>query len=779
MRHRPFLAIAGSLLLVFLSACGGVQSTDSGNSDGSSSPTTRELSNPSSVVIQAEAGTVAGAAITTTSSPRKASLTAPSGGVFNVVEELNQVPLLITSFNNASGAAKQYELVTYYSNAGTGDLAMNFSVLHPTINLTNYAVSSSGTQTLSNVPLAKDADTIELFNPSATGRGPDVIRIEVVDGTTTRTYLANTGIRGGLVALDAGGVAINIKNGAANFLRVPITGLSTTGLFTVRIIYRNTTTGTLSLSHKITNIYKPNTFATTGSWIRFAPFRLNLFLPVGSSQISTTNGLTFGFGPDLDRFVLDGTLTPTSRDKYVWPFTEASGWNLPLAKTAVYQTAAIASIDEVALEPEFLFDFSTTTGLVNRKVFKSMPPDDNNNLDRCTTDTGFLLKNYSNPPAPQATFDGFPYDGFGRSGGFFPQLVGYQVNSLDVVLPTVPWTGNPDYNNQGFWQPTRRELGFSTSFIKQLSNQNDAFAVLYPNNVLAQGAYLSKCSATSTEIFANLAPDLSVKAGVETYNNNVAPNPGVVSRDVSLYGAHGGTGLSAFGGAIRSGEMNSPSDFAIRHVMKVVIGDSWWMNEVTNLTDCYTWPAISCDNTAAHLDDCSTVVNPCDTAPFPAPGFGRRTASDQPAYMKDGVLLAISPLETPESLGLQTSAGRKIFYAFQDYGAYTVDDAACNCFNLAMQTSVAPTTGKTVYTVANEIAALDATWLEISPNPHHPTQDAARFIGTFKADVVKIAKALHVVTNNAEFAPGGIARPANYTAPDKARRRGFAPFWSN
>jgi hypothetical protein len=755
MRYRPFLAISSSLFLAFLSACGGVSpSTDSGNGEGGSSPTTRELSNPSSVVFQAEAGTVAGAAITTTSSPRKASLTAPSGGVFNVVEELNQVPLLITSFNNTTGAAKQYELVTYYSNAGAGDLAMNFSVLHPTINLTNYAVSSSGTQTLSNVPLAKDADTIELFNPNTTGVGPDVIRVEVIDGTTTRAYLASTGTRGGLVALDAGGVAINIKNGAANFLRIPITGLSATGLYTVRIIYRNTTTGILSLSHKITNTYKPNTFATTGSWTRFAPFRLNMFLPAGSSQISTTNGNTGGFGPDLDRFVLDGTLTPTSRDKYLSPFTEASSWNLPLAKTAVYQPGLIGTVAEFATEPEFMLNYSSTTGLVDRPIFRTLDPDVNGNANRCTKDPGYVL---SGP----TSFLGFPYNGYGRAASGGDRLEGYQFNGLPVIQGTVPNPANVDYWSQGFLQPTRRVLSLPSTFIKQISNQNDAFAVIYANNQLVQGAYITKCSSTSTEVYGNIEADMSIKAGVETFTNRSGVSQ---TRDISLYGGHGGSGLSAVGGTIRAGEMNNTSDFAIRHVMKLTLGDSWWMNEATSQTDCFVWPATTCDSTAS--------LNTLE-------GYGRQTASDQPAYMKVGVLLAIPPTETPESLGIQTSAGRKLFYAFQDYGAYDVDDAAGNLVNLAMENSVNPTNGKTVYNVANDIAGLDATWVETAISPSHPTQDVKIFQGTFKADLQKLVSALHVVTNNTEFAPGGIARPASYATPDKARRRGFAPLWSN
>src|SRR6185503_8940111 len=42
--------------------------------------------------------------------------------------------------------------------------------------------------------------------------------------------------------------------------------------------------------------------------------------------------------------------------------------------------------------------------------------------------------------------------------------------------------------------------------------------------------------------------------------------------------------------------------------------------------------------------------------------------------LKMGSLLAVRPSVTEQSLALQTPAGRKLFHAFQDYGAYVVDD---------------------------------------------------------------------------------------------------------
>jgi len=40
-----------------------------------------------------------------------------------------------------------------------------------------------------------------------------------------------------------------------------------------------------------------------------------------------------------------------------------------------------------------------------------------------------------------------------------------------------------------------------------------------------------------------------------------------------------------------------------------------------------------------------------------------------------GSLLAIPTWVSPEKLGLTTSAGKEVFYAMQDYGAYVVDDS--------------------------------------------------------------------------------------------------------
>jgi len=38
-------------------------------------------------------------------------------------------------------------------------------------------------------------------------------------------------------------------------------------------------------------------------------------------------------------------------------------------------------------------------------------------------------------------------------------------------------------------------------------------------------------------------------------------------------------------------------------------------------------------------------------------------------------MLAIPTWVSPEKLGLTTSAGKEVFYAMQDYGAYVVDDS--------------------------------------------------------------------------------------------------------
>jgi len=122
------------------------------------------------------------------------------------------------------------------------------------------------------------------------------------------------------------------------------------------------------------------------------------------------------------------------------------------------------------------------------------------------------------------------------------------------------------------------------------------------------------------------------------------------------YGTHYGSGLSAIGGSIRKGEISSSKP--IRHALKIEL--SWtqlFFNPYDNTDDkaTYRWPAKNSDGGA-------------DGSNNPNLHYSGTNPS-----LREGSLLALLPGATEQSLGLKTAQGKKLFHAFQDYGAYVVD----------------------------------------------------------------------------------------------------------
>jgi hypothetical protein len=128
------------------------------------------------------------------------------------------------------------------------------------------------------------------------------------------------------------------------------------------------------------------------------------------------------------------------------------------------------------------------------------------------------------------------------------------------------------------------------------------------------------------------------------------------------YGAHGGSGLSAIGGALRVGEL-APGAGPIRHVLKVnLYADRNLYYDA--ITEGYRWPARTADGYAARA-------------------YG--TKGDPAKELRMGALLVLPPSVDTESMGLETEPGRMLALAFQDYGAYVVDDTAWDVYALVTE----------------------------------------------------------------------------------------------
>ncbi|GAB1539864.1 hypothetical protein NUACC21_25320 [Scytonema sp. NUACC21] len=179
-------------------------------------------------------------------------------------------------------------------------------------------------------------------------------------------------------------------------------------------------------------------------------------------------------------------------------------------------------------------------------------------------------------------------------------------------------------------------------------------------------------------------------------------------------GGHGGSGMSSVGGSIRKGELldNNP----IRHALKIDIWGKWLYYNPASPTPGRRWPARLADG-----------------------GAPSQYQGTNPALVM-GSLLAVPPHVSAESLGLTTKAGKKIFQAMQDYGAYVVDDSGWDfnyiCLDRSAEEEYEAVTGR------------------------HFNDDKE-----LQADLTKIIGALKVVDNNGPNSIGGGGTPRQPLAP--------------
>ena len=203
-----------------------------------------------------------------------------------------------------------------------------------------------------------------------------------------------------------------------------------------------------------------------------------------------------------------------------------------------------------------------------------------------------------------------------------------------------------------------------------------------------------------------------------------APQPFPWEVDVlgdGALGAHGGSGLSSFGGAIRLGELLAATG-PIQHALKLELwAHKYYFYNYTSgaPASCFRWPAVGCDSYCCK---------------DPSIGYG----GTNPALVP-GALLAVPPA-LAASLTPATVPGAKILAALTDYGGYLVDDTGSRqgggafCAESGVNGEVEREYG---YSIRIE-------------KPLTPAQGGALF-----SDLVAIFKALHVVDNNGPGSVGG------------------------
>ncbi len=211
-----------------------------------------------------------------------------------------------------------------------------------------------------------------------------------------------------------------------------------------------------------------------------------------------------------------------------------------------------------------------------------------------------------------------------------------------VYLNSDGWTGGSRCNAEGgvlFNAPIPSD--FVVPGATSSDTPNFATAILMADgHTLTQGQPMARCSANGT-------------ATMWWYIQNDLYGTG-------LYGGHGGSMLSSLGGTIRLGELVPGG--VIRHALKVNLygAANYYYDGATN---GYRWPAKQADGCAS---SCYGGTNPA---------------------LRMGSLLAIPASTDISAMGLETQPALMLAKAFQDYGAYVVDDTAWPVYGIETEFS--------------------------------------------------------------------------------------------
>ena len=275
---------------------------------------------------------------------------------------------------------------------------------------------------------------------------------------------------------------------------------------------------------------------------------------------------------------------------------------------------------------------------------------------------------------------------------------------MDVKTNYTGWSAGGDArcSEQGptlFTAPIPQNFIFSNA-IWHGNTPNSGASILLTNGKIKQTQPFAKCSNT-------LATSQYV------WNENECELTGEC-----IVGAHGGSHLSAIGGALRVGELTSGQ---IKHVLKLNL---WGLENFYPGNTGHRWPAITADG---GFDD---------------PNSGNGYGGTNPE-LRIGALLAVhkdAVLESVanNSLGLKTEAALILARALQNYGGYTVDNTGWDDY--AIITEIGPA-GR----VSDEFKSL-----------YGYDMNAYGFLDTpWATDIRKLFMSLYVISNNDETNIGG------------------------
>jgi hypothetical protein len=351
-----------------------------------------------------------------------------------------------------------------------------------------------------------------------------------------------------------------------------------------------------------------------------------LFAVTASASAATVGASSYSVsqvGPGHYQITYTPYVVTGSRDPNVWPFTSNSIWNMPIGSGAQYvkfHATKDAHGGEVATS-------GITTGVSGTGAGMAL---DGNQMPlgwgygvNLGGDINYIIKTSSTDPL-RTVYQQQAW-GPGRCNG---------------TTLAQPYSGGPTP-----WKiriPDSLVIADATN-----GTPNAVSAVVQPDGSIFSFSVTARCVAGADDFHGT--PSWQFTPGVTT--QQLAADENIYS--TGIYGGHGGSGMSSYGGVLTAGDMAGTAP--IHHALSMDINGAEYLYRNPNTGVGFVWPAATQD--AASWQ----------------PNYYGGYHGHYPA-LRMGSLLAIPPDVTAASLGLTDPVAVKLFHAMQDYGVYIVDD---------------------------------------------------------------------------------------------------------
>ena len=398
------------------------------------------------------------------------------------------------------------------------------------------------------------------------------------------------------------------------------------------------------------------------------------------------------------------------RDRWQQPFSVTSIWNSAIGADASFVHAQIYTNSF-----NYSYGCELRASAANRRVHCKTPGTNGSTPEAACIAAGCC---FVGSPRPQCFI---PAGGVPDAGIHADQDVLVRAGPADPLTPVLDraWRGGAECTEGG---PQRGSVPFPAAMMVDCEDNNNAFALLLPDNVTLLQMQPLYRAAPARPIMAQWPPSSPYPGFLAGFNLSILGE--------GAHGAHGGSFLSAIGGTIREGELSAG---LIPHALKLeFFGHDYYWSGLLGPPACFAWPALACD------------------------GYGNSSGWNGyrglNPYVRPGALLAVpSALAGPLAARLATAPARTILAALVAYGAYLVDDTAGDSAAICAEPAA--------------IAELQRVF-GISINITRPAlEQSPGATGAFFSDVVTIFQNLHAVTNNAPGSVGGGGAPLAPPAP--------------